>query len=197
MRNSSIYSLGFRRKRMGPTDYRKRLKILSSNKLRLVIRRSLKNIQAAIVEYNKKGDIVKVCSHSNNLRKHGWDYNNGNLPAAYLVGFLLGRRAKDAKLDEAVMDIGFHKSVKGSRIYSVLAGSLDAGLKVPHNKDILPVKDRIVGVHIASYADILKKDESLFKKQFGSYSKNNVQASDITKNFEEVKKNIEENSTGK
>ena len=178
MKKSSIYTVQFRRKRKGLTNYRKRLKMLVSNKPRLVVRRSLKNIQAAIVEYDKKGDIVKVSSHSSNLKKFGWGYNTGNLPAAYLVGFLLGKRAS-SRFDNAVLDVGLNKSVKGSRIYAVLAGALDAGLKVPHTKEILPGKERITGKHIMEYGASLKKDSYI----------------NIVKNFEEVKNNIDKKST--
>src|SRR3989338_7961062 len=143
----NTYTVQFRRKRKGLTNYWKRLSMLTSNKPRLVVRKSLKNIQAAIIVYGKKGDLVKVSSHSSNLKKFGWSYGTGNLPAAYLVGFLLGKNAKNAKFEEAIFDIGLNKSVKGSRIYAVLAGALDAGLNIPHSKDILPSKERIAGKH--------------------------------------------------
>ena len=94
MKKSDVYTVQLRRKREGATNYRRRLKILASNKPRLVVRKSLKNVQAAIVGYNKKGDVVKVSSHSSNLKKFGWVYGAGNLPAAYLVGFLLGKHAR-------------------------------------------------------------------------------------------------------
>ena len=179
MKKGNIYTVQFKRKRKGMTDYRKRLKILSSNKPRLVVRRSLNNIQAAIVEYDKKGDIVKASSHSSNLKKFGWTYNTGNLPAAYLVGFLLGKHAS-VKFDNAVLDMGLNKSVRGSRIYAVLAGALDAGLKIPHNKEILPSKERIMGKHIMDYGKLLKKDNYV----------------NIVKNFEEVKNNIDKKING-
>ena len=67
----NTYTVQFRRKRKGLTNYWKRLSILTSNKPRLVVRKSLKNIQAAIIVYGKKGDIVKVSSHSSNLKKFG------------------------------------------------------------------------------------------------------------------------------
>ena len=59
MKNDSIYTVQFRRKREGATNYRKRLKILASNKPRLVVRKSLKNIHASIIEYDKKGMLLK------------------------------------------------------------------------------------------------------------------------------------------
>ncbi|MAH33390.1 50S ribosomal protein L18 [archaeon] len=176
MKKSNTYTVEFRRKREGNTNYRKRLKILSSNKPRLVVRKSLKNMQAAIVDYDKKGDRIITCSHSSNLKKFGWAHNTGNMPAAYLVGFLLGKRAKNAKIDNAVLDIGLQKSVNGSRIYAVLNGVLDAGLKIPHDEKVLPKKERIAGGHITKYAALLKKDTA-----------------DIAKKFEEVKNNIDKN----
>ena len=190
MKKSDVYTVQLRRKREGATNYRRRLKILASNKPRLVVRKSLKNVQAAIVGYNKKGDVVKVSSHSSNLKKFGWVYGMGNLPAAYLVGFLLGKRAS-TKFEDVVFDIGLNKPVKGSRVYAVLAGALDAGLKIPHNKEILPSKERIMGKHIMDYGILLKKDESLFKKQFSFYLKNKSDPLNIVKKFEEVKNNIE------
>ena len=147
-------------------------------------------------EENKIGDVIKVSSHSQNLKKFGWSYNTGNLPAAYLVGFLLGKKAIKAKLDDAILDIGSQKSIKGSRIYTVLAGALEAGLKIPHNKEILPSKERLMGKHIIDYAGLLKKDESSFKKQFSFHLKNNNDPSGISRKFEEVKNNIDKNAAG-
>ena len=195
MRENSIYVVQFRRKREGTTNYRKRLKILASNKPRLIVRKSLKNMLAAIVEYDAKGDVVKVSSHSSNLKKFGWSYNSGNLPAAYLVGFLLGKRASK-KFEEVVFDMGLNKPVKGSRLYAVLAGALDSGLKISHNKEILPSRERITGKHILDYSGLLKKKELLFKKQFSFYLKNNNDPSNIVKKFEEVKNNIDKEIIG-
>jgi len=189
MKNHSIFTVQFRRKREGATNYRRRLKMLSSNRPRLVVRKSLKNIQASIIEYDKKGDVVKVSSHSSNLKKLGWAYGTGNIPAAYLVGFLLGKKS-GSKFDNVIFDIGLSKSVKGTRVYAVLSGALDSGLKVPHQKEILPSKERISGKHIQDYAGLLKKDDTLFKKQFSDYVKNGVDLGSIDKNFEEVKNNI-------
>tara|TARA_Y100000031_G_C8141543_1_gene347839 strand:+ start:355 stop:936 length:582 start_codon:yes stop_codon:yes gene_type:complete len=190
---STIYTLRTRRKRRGLTNPKKRLRMLSSKKPMLVIRKSLNNIQASIVEYGKKGDIVKVCSHSNNLKKLGWHYNTANMPAAYLVGYSLGKKAKKANLNEAIVDLGFQKSIKGCKIYAVLAGAVDAGLSIPHKKEVLPPKERILGTHIANYAKELKKQPELLKKRFGNYLKNNHDPENISKKFEEVKGNIEKN----
>ena len=143
--------LGFKRKRLGKTNYRKRLKLLLANKPRLVVRKSLKNILAQIVEYDKKGDKVVVSAHSSELRKYGYDGSKGNIPTAYLIGLLIGNKAKKKDIKELVLDIGLQNSVKGSRIYSLLKGCIDTGLNIPHSKNILPMEDRIKGKHIKNF----------------------------------------------
>ena len=143
--------LGFKRKKLGKTNYRKRLKLLLAHKPRLVVRKSLKNILAQIVEYNEKGDKVILSAHSSELKKYGYNGNKGNIPSAYLVGLLIGNKAKKKDIKELILDIGLQNSVKGSRIYSVLKGCIDTGLNIPHSKDILPMEDRIKGKHIKNF----------------------------------------------
>lgn len=156
---------GFKRKILGKTNYRKRLKLLLANKPRLVVRKSLKNISAQVVEYGEKGDKIVVSAHSSELKKYGYGRSKGNIPAAYLVGLLAGSKAKKKNIAESVLDIGLQNSVKGSRIYSVLKGCLDAGLKVPHSKDILPIENRIKGEHIKDFDT--NKFEEVKKKILG------------------------------
>lgn len=141
----------FKRKRIGKTDYRKRLRLLLANKPRLVVRKSLKNILAQIVEYDEKGDRVILSAHSSELKKYGYNENKGNVPASYLVGVLMGSKANKKNIKEMVLDIGLQNSVKGSRIYSLLKGCVDAGLSIPHSKEIFPTEDRIKGKHIQNF----------------------------------------------
>lgn len=143
--------IGFKRKILGKTDYRKRLKLLLADKPRLVVRKSLNNILAQIVEYNEKGDRVILSAHSSELKKYGHKGNKGNLPVAYLVGLLTGKKAKKKNIKELILDIGLQKSVKCSRIYSLLKGCIDIGLNIPHSKDILPTEERIKGKHIKNF----------------------------------------------
>tara|TARA_B100001971_G_C18252078_1_gene579054 strand:- start:978 stop:1559 length:582 start_codon:yes stop_codon:yes gene_type:complete len=189
MSKSNIYTLNFRRKRRGETDYRKRLKILLSNKLRLVVRKSLNNIVVQIVEYYNKGDKVILAVSSKVLDKFDWKTNKGNLPSAYLTGLLIGTKAKKKGITELVMDIGLNKSVKGSRTFAVLKGVIDAGIKVPHSDEILPNEDRIKGTHIAKYAEISKKNGN-YEKIFSDYIKQKIDPSQISEYFEKSKKKI-------
>ena len=187
---SKIYAMQFRRKRAGRTDYRKRLKLLMSRKPRVIVRKTLYNFIAQIANYEPKGDIIKVSAHSTELKKHGWKFGRSNLSAAYLTGFLLGKKAMRAGIAEAVPDIGLHESKKGARIYAALKGAADAGLKIPFSEEIMPSQDRIEGKHIAQYAKALKQDNERYQKQFSGYIKSNTNPENITEDFKKVKESI-------
>lgn len=182
-------SVPFRRKREGKTDYKKRLMLLKSGRRRFVVRKSLKNIITQIVEYSPKGDKVITSASSKDLEKYGYKFSKGNLVAAYLTGFLLGKRSKKKGANDAILDLGLNISIKGSRIYAAVKGAIDAGLKVPCSPEILPSDDRIKGAHIKSYAEKIKKDGGS-KNQFSAYSKNNLAAEKITEAFDDVKNKI-------
>ncbi len=187
------YAVQFRRKRKKVTNYRKRLKLIVSGRYRLVVRKSLKYIIAQIVEYNAEGDKVAASANSKELKKYGWLYSCGNICAAYLTGFLMGKKLKKIKVDDAVLDMGLNSSVKGSRVYALLKGVIDSGVNLPASQEIFPSQERISGKHIADYAKQLKGNDAAYKKQFSKYIKNNLEPSDITKNFDSVKKRILQN----
>lgn len=190
MKKHRTFTVQHRRKREGKTDYRKRIKLLQSGKIRLVIRRSLREICAQMIQYNEKGDKIIVSAKSSELGKMGWNYNYRNTPSAYLLGLLIGKKAKDKGIREAVVDIGLHKSVHGSRIYAVIKGAADSGLVIPYSKSILPKDERIYGKHIVEYANNLKKNEEIFNKKFSGYLKNNIDPTIITKAFENIKNKL-------
>ena len=174
----------FRRKQEGKTDYPKRVKLLTGQKPRLVVRPALKNITAQIATYEAIGDKIVVGVNSRALEKYGWTVHKGNVPAAYLTGYLLGKRTLKQKVKEAVLDTGMHTPVKGSKIYACVKGMLDAGVHIPADSSILPSDDRIKGHHISEFA---KKS----KKQMSGYTKAGVDPTAITKLFEKVKLAIE------
>ncbi len=190
MKKGKIFSVPFRRKRQRRTYYKKRLKILISNKFRFVVRRSLNNLQVSIIEYDVKGDKVLFTINSKILSKFGWKGNNGNLSSAYLVGLLAGKKAIENGVKEVILDLGFSSSIKGSRFYAALAGAVDAGLKIPFNLGVLPPKDRLSGEHVSKYALILKNDKTKYNAQFSNYLKKGLNPEDITKRFNEIKAKI-------
>ena len=139
----------YRRRREGRTNYKKRLALLKSGKLRLVVRNSLKNVWIQIVEYQDDGDKILMTVHSRELRKFGWSGYLRNLPAAYLTGLLCGLKAKKLGLNGLVLDAGLKKLFKGNLTYTVLKGVVDSGLDVAHGEGIFPSEDRIQGKHIS------------------------------------------------
>ena len=153
------YAVKFRRRREGKTDYKKRISFVKSGKPRLVIRRSNKYITAQIVQYATKRDKTLAFVNSKELDKLGWKYSKKNIPAAYLTGLLLGKKAK---VKEAILDMGDYPSVIQSRIYSVAKGFKDAGISLPCDEKMFPKEDRIIGKHIND--QIPKKFEEIKKK---------------------------------
>ena len=157
----------FKRRRLGKTNYRKRLKLLLSGKPRLVVRRSLKYIRAQIVEYSKEGDKTIASAESRELKKMGWNFACDNIPAAYLTGLLIGKRALEKGVKEAVLDMGLYSSTKGNRIYALVKGATEVGLKVPVDEGMFPSDERIRGEHIAKndkFKELPKIFEEIKKK---------------------------------
>lgn len=189
-RNNKRYNVKFRRRLEGRTNYKKRLKLLVSEMPRLVVRKFGNNIIASITEYGSKGDKVIASADSISLRKMGWNYNSGNVPSAYLTGLLAGKKAKEKGINDLILDIGMASSVKGSRIYALLAGVVDSGINIPHDPKILPAKDRITGSHITDYASKIKSSKEEYDKVFGSYHKKNIDPMAISKSFEDFRKKL-------
>ncbi len=183
MKGGPRYKVKFRRRRLGITDYRKRLKLLLSGKPRLVVRKSLNNVIAQIVLYNEEGD--KVIAHADVFelrKKFGWRMH-ANVPAAYLVGLLIGRKALEKGISEAVLDIGRQKATKGNKLFAVLRGAVEAGLKIPHSEEVLPSDERIYGEHLAKFAEL---NEQYLK----SLKARGLEPGKIRKHIEEVKAKI-------
>lgn len=180
-----------KRRRNKRTDYKKRLGMLKSGKIRLVVRRHGMNVHAQLVEYTEDGDKTILEEISKNLAKYGWKGHNANLPASYLLGFLIGLKAVKKGISEAILDVGLQASTRQNAIYALVKGANDAGLKVPVGEEILPSKERISGKHIADYAAKLRVENPVvYQKQFSAYLKNDVKPEDISKHFEDVKHRI-------
>jgi large subunit ribosomal protein L18 len=152
MANKKTYTVPFRRKREGKTNYKKRLALLKSKSLRLVVRKSNKHILVQLIEYTDTGDKVSLAVSSKHLLEFGWNKATGNIPAAYLTGVLLGNKAKGKK---AILDLGLQTPISGSRLFAVLKGVLDGGLNINVNESVFPSEDRIMGKHIEKDYDKL------------------------------------------
>ena len=179
-----IFTMPFRRKKQGKTDYKKRLALLKSRKLRLVVRRSNKHMVAQLVKYADEGDVMVHTFSTRHLAKFGWQMNTGNVPSAYLLGLLLGKTAKG---QEAILDLGLQTPISGSRIYAVLKGAIDGGLNIAFSEESFPAEERVSGKHISGYASKMKEN---YEKYFSGYIKNNKDPKKFEEEFEKVKKNI-------
>jgi large subunit ribosomal protein L18 len=173
----------FQRKRKGKTNYKKRLALLESRKTRMVVRKSLKNIVAQLVQYSPEGDKVMVTAHSRELIKLGWKFQRSSTPAAYLTGLLLAKKAKEHKVSDAIVDLGL-QNAKSSVVYAAVKGAIDGGLKIPVGKEVIPSDERIEGKHIA-YKDAPKT-------QFTAYAKANLDPASIPQTFQDVKAKLQE-----
>lgn len=148
MANGPRYKVAFRRRREGRTDYRQRARLLRARVPRAVVRTTLRHTSVQIVEFDIKGDLVLVTAHSRELLGMGWNKATGNVPAAYLTGYLAGKKAVAKGLTEAVLDIGLKVPAKGATVFAALKGMLDAGVHIPHGESVLPSKERLAGKHI-------------------------------------------------
>jgi large subunit ribosomal protein L18 len=143
------YRVRFRRRRDGKTDYRRRLALLKGGKVRAVVRKTLSNTIVQFVQFTPEGDRVLTSAFSKELTRFTWKIGTGNVPAAYLTGYLAGKRALEAGIKEAILDIGLHPPTRGGRVFGALKGILDAGVDVPHGEEVLPDDGRIRGEHIS------------------------------------------------
>ncbi len=180
------YTTKFKRTIQGRTNYRARLKLVLSKFPRITVRSHLNNILIQLIQFNPDGDKILVLTHSKELTKYGWKYHRGNIPSAYLTGLLFGKKMLSINVKEAVLDIGMSPATKGSRPFAALKGILDAGIKVPHSKEILPSEDALKGKNIVEYAKIAPKDS----KQFSYHIKNNILLEQISDNIEKTKELI-------
>jgi len=145
MGETSNYEKPLNRRKDQKTDYEQRLQLIKSDKPRAVVRTSNNHTRVHISEYNPEGDENSAQTISKDLEDYGWEHHTGNLPAAYLTGFLAGMRADT---DEAVLDIGLRKDAREGRIFAAVQGMRDAGVEVPVGEEALPEESRMRGEHI-------------------------------------------------
>lgn len=147
------YQVPHRRRREQRTDYETRLELLKSGRPRAVIRRSNNHVRIQLVEYSPEGDETVASAASEHLSEHGWDNHTGNLPAAYLTGYLAGARAQEEGIDDAVVDIGLQNNQHSTRIYAAIKGLIDAGVHVNASEEVFPAERRLHGEHIDEHRD--------------------------------------------
>jgi len=191
------YRRPLRRRGEGKTNYSKRLKLLKSKRIRVVIRASNNHMIIQFVESKLGGDRVLISTHSKELiKKFGWKANTKNIPASYLTGYLAGLRAKKNKIEDAILDLGifYHRN----RVLAAVQGLLKAEIDIPYRDEFFPesLGNRISGVHIEEYANLLKnEDAEKYNQIFSGYlKKNKINPSKISQIFNDTLKTITNNA---
>ena len=87
------YSKILRRLREEKTNYRKRGTMLIGKRDFITVNISNQNTQVQILTPGMTGDKVISSAHSRYLIEKGWKGSRKSVPAAYLTGYLAGKKA--------------------------------------------------------------------------------------------------------
>ncbi len=192
MAKNARYRVAYRRRREQKTDYQARRILATSEHPRFVVRASNKGIIAQVIKAELDGDKVLTQGSSNELlNKYGWQASGKSIPAGYLLGLVTGYKAVKAGIETAYLDLGLKRPTKGSKIFAVVKGAIDAGLNIPCDSDVIPPPERINGGDIAKYAQVI--DPEGYERFFSIYLKKGLRPESLPEHFEETKKKIQEN----
>ncbi|MFH0808010.1 MAG: 50S ribosomal protein L18 [archaeon] len=146
-----------RRRRENKTDYKARRIMLGSDLPRIVVRRTNKYFILQAVSSVAAQDKVIVTITSKNLLKNGWDEKKAgslkSISAGYLTGILMAKKLKSGKY---IVDLGMARTLKGGRVFAVIAGLVEGGLDISANDKVFPSEDRLMGEH-AGLKDMVTK----------------------------------------
>jgi large subunit ribosomal protein L5e len=109
------------------------------------------------------------------------------------------------------LDLGLARATVGNRVFAAMKGAVDGGLNIPHSDKIFPkaksgdkkdakapakgaaattnlLRERIFGLHVQTYMDKLRKDNTAYQAQFSQWDKNVKKAG--VKTLEELYKKV-------
>jgi len=148
------YSTILRRLREEKTNYKKRKLMLMSRADFITVQISNENTLVQIHKPQFTGDMVVASAHSRFLISKGWKGSRKNVPAAYLTGYLAGKKALSKGTKGAILYSGTRKYTQ--RMAAALKGVIDAGLEIPASEETFPSDERINGEHLKVKNDIAK-----------------------------------------
>ena len=192
MSKTSTFQTPFRRRNEGRTNYVKRLAFLKSGSVRAVVRKSTNHMQVQFVQTVKGVDQVLASAHTKELENYSYKGHGGNVPAAYLVGYLAGKRFLSTKGTSAIADIGVQRPNLGTRVFATVKGVADAGVEIKADAEAFPKKGRVEGKHIETFAQ--HEASKKHTVQFSTYAKRSVDASTFSKMVEQAKQQINDKS---
>ena len=146
------YSKILRRLREEKTNYRKRSTMLMGKRDFITVNITNENTQVQILKPGMTGDKVVASAHSRYLLEKGWKGSRKSVPAAYLTGYLAGKKAIANGAKDAILYSGTRRYT--SRMAAALKGVIDAGVKVPADSETFPSDERIQGSHLKVKNDV-------------------------------------------
>ncbi len=182
------YVQTLKRIREDKTNYRKRAAILIGRHSFVTVKVSDQNVAAQVLKPTPTGDIVIASAHSRELEKQGWKGALNNLPACYLTGMIVAKKALEKGVKNAVLYIG--KDHFTSRVAACMKGILDGGVSMPVSEESLPDQERITGKHIADYAGTLKENQEEYNSRFSAILKNGLSPEAYPSHFQEIKSKL-------
>jgi large subunit ribosomal protein L18 len=147
------YSKILRRLREEKTNYRKRGTMLMGKRDFITVNITNENTQVQILTPGMTGDKVVASAHSRYLIEKGWKGSRKSVPAAYLTGYLAGKKAMGKGAKDAILYTGTRRFTQ--RI-AALKGVIDAGLEVPADPETFPAEERINGDHLTVKNEVSK-----------------------------------------
>lgn len=153
------YSKILRRLREEKTNYRKRGTMLMGKRDFITVNITNENTQVQILTPGMTGDKVVASAHSRYLLEKGWKGSRKSVPAAYLTGYLAGKKALGQGAKDAILYTGTRKYTQ--RMAAALKGVIDAGLEVPANEETFPSEDRINGEHLTVKNEVSKMKSTI------------------------------------
>ena len=153
------YGKILRRLREKKTNYRRRSSMLRGKRDFVTVKISNENTQVQIHKPELEGDKVIASAHSRFLLKQGWNGSRKNIPAAYLTGYLAGKKALAKGGKDAILYSGTDKYT--SRMAAALKGIVDAGVQIPADPEAFPAEERIKGDHLKVKNDVAKVKSSI------------------------------------
>ena len=153
------YSKILRRLREGKTNYKKRGTMLTGKRDFITVNITNQNTQVQILTPGMTGDKVIASAHSRYLLEKGWKGSRKSVPAAYLTGYLAGKKALGQGAKDAIMYTGTRRYTQ--RMAAALKGIVDAGVKVPADEKTFPPNERINGEHLTVKNEISKIKSSI------------------------------------
>ena len=117
------------------------------------------NTQVQILTPGMTGDKVVASAHSRYLLEKGWKGSRKSVPAAYLTGYLAGKKAIGKGAKDAILYTGTRRYTQ--RMAAALKGIIDAGVEVPADEKTFPAEERINGEHLTVKNEISKVKSSI------------------------------------